>query len=286
MSKPVVGPAFPCYASDFLGSTRCTLMTPEQRGGYFWLLLHSWGAPECSLPSDERALAVLSGLNSRWEDCRLEIMECFEAHPNLPGKLANLRLYAIWLERAAFHESASERGKAGAGKRWGSHSSANGSANGYGIATPIANGMANDSSPLPLPLPSPLPEKTTTSAKKNGRERGQDDFDAFWKAYPRKQGKGAARKAWLKAKPNLATVLAAIASQRKSDQWVRDGGQFIPQPATWLNQERWEDQPTEVPPEKTDWDGVPVYFTCPDCGDFHNVPYGTPQHCTKTTTAA
>lgn len=74
-------------------------------------------------------------------------------------------------------------------------------------------------------------------------------FDRFWEAYPRRQGKEAARKAWTKIRPDdalLAEMLSALERQRASDQWQRDGGQFIPYPATWLNGRRWEDEPTPI----------------------------------------
>lgn len=76
------------------------------------------------------------------------------------------------------------------------------------------------------------------------------DFELVWKAYPRKVGKGAARKAWAKLQPDTATVqkmLDALNWQRTQPQWLKDGGQFIPHLATWLNQERWEDEPVTVP---------------------------------------
>ena len=68
-------------------------------------------------------------------------------------------------------------------------------------------------------------------------------FDVFWNAYPKKVGKGAAEKAWSKAHINgeLQTVLDAIKAQSSTDQWKKDGGQYIPNPATWINQRRWED---------------------------------------------
>ena len=37
-------------------------------------------------------------------------------------------------------------------------------------------------------------------------------------------------------------MLEAIEKHKASSQWQKDGGQFIPHPATWLNQERWEDE--------------------------------------------
>lgn len=71
-------------------------------------------------------------------------------------------------------------------------------------------------------------------------------FDRFWEAYPRKTGKGNARKLFAKLKPSeelLEKMLKAIEAAKQSPQWQRDGGQYIPYPATWLNQERWEDSP-------------------------------------------
>lgn len=72
-----------------------------------------------------------------------------------------------------------------------------------------------------------------------------DDFLEFWQAYPKKVGKGAAWSAWKKTKkqrPPNGRVVEAVNTQKRSDQWSRDGGQYIPNPATWLNQHRWEDE--------------------------------------------
>jgi uncharacterized protein YdaU (DUF1376 family) len=71
------------------------------------------------------------------------------------------------------------------------------------------------------------------------------DFDSFWAEFPRKIGKEAARKSWNKIRPNLQDVLKALAWQKQSKQWFEKGGQFIPNPATYLNQHRWEDEPPE-----------------------------------------
>ncbi len=103
------------------------------------------------------------------------------------------------------------------------------------------------------------------SDAQGGREgkgkEGKDDasrdalFDAFWKAYPRKAGKDEARKAFDKRKPTpelLNAILAAIEVQRQSLDWQKDGGQFIPHPATWLNQGRWQDElASDEPPLKS-----------------------------------
>ena len=78
------------------------------------------------------------------------------------------------------------------------------------------------------------------------------DFETFWLNYPKKVGKDAARKAFSRVKVPVETLLTAIEQQKCSRQWQEDGGQYIPNPATWLNQGRWQD---ELPrPEKPGWE--------------------------------
>ena len=87
-------------------------------------------------------------------------------------------------------------------------------------------------------------------------------FADFWAAYPRKDAKKSARKVFLRIINNaddsddlLAQILDAIALAKRSHQWQKDNGDFIPLPATWLNQERWEDSGvSETLDEPTDED--------------------------------
>ena len=68
-------------------------------------------------------------------------------------------------------------------------------------------------------------------------------FDEFWQAYPKKVGKAAAIKAWSKLKGvTLLELLNAVRCQAKTADWLKDGGQFVPHAATWLNGERWMDE--------------------------------------------
>ena len=76
-------------------------------------------------------------------------------------------------------------------------------------------------------------------------------FDRFWTAYPRKENKARARKAWEKLSPDMALcrrMAAALETQKRSEQWRRDRGRYIPHPATWLNGRRWEDETPALPP--------------------------------------
>lgn len=73
-------------------------------------------------------------------------------------------------------------------------------------------------------------------------ETPQAAFARFWQAYPSKVGKGAAEKAFAKHAGIVDTLIEAVDRQVGSKQWRKDGGQYIPHPATWLNQRRWEDE--------------------------------------------
>jgi len=73
----------------------------------------------------------------------------------------------------------------------------------------------------------------------------EQSFTEFWNAYPRKVNKKEAKQKWFKAKlPNLSIILKALAIQKQSESWQKDGGKYIPHPTTWLNQERWNDEIT------------------------------------------
>lgn len=87
--------------------------------------------------------------------------------------------------------------------------------------------------------------------KKKPRVNGHDalaGFEPFWSLYPNRTGRGAAEKAWKKV-PAVAheQIMLAVAAQSTSERWTKEGGQYIPNPATWLNQKRWLDEPPQEP---------------------------------------
>lgn len=107
--------------------------------------------------------------------------------------------------------------------------------------------------PLHVVHPTPArgaPNKQTTTTSKtfnNNTNAGEaaERFGRFWSAYPKKTGKGGAEKAFAKLNPDdplLDAMLATLAWQVRQPGWIKDGGQFVPNPQTWLNQRRWEDE--------------------------------------------
>lgn len=92
-------------------------------------------------------------------------------------------------------------------------------------------------------VPSPAEEEQNPdSSKKNIQE---ERFVIFWSAYPRKKSKGNAEKAWKKIGPDkdlFETILTSLEKAKKGADWIKNNGQFIPYPATWLNAKGWEDE--------------------------------------------
>ncbi|MGI9489319.1 MAG: hypothetical protein ACR2RF_26215 [Geminicoccaceae bacterium] len=73
-----------------------------------------------------------------------------------------------------------------------------------------------------------------------------DRFDEFWAIAPRKRGKGAARKAYAKALTIADEDEILTGARRWRQESVGKDPSYICHPATWLNQERWEDEPDAV----------------------------------------
>ncbi len=86
--------------------------------------------------------------------------------------------------------------------------------------------------------------------KKNTRDRDAsaalaDGFSEFYAAYPRKTARAAAEKAWKKLAPDnelRLVIMSALKWQAALPDWTKDGGQYAPYPATYLNNRRWEDE--------------------------------------------
>jgi hypothetical protein len=107
--------------------------------------------------------------------------------------------------------------------------------NGY----PNGNHVANQNVTPLLSSPSPTdPSPTGPHLTLPG------GFAEFWSRYPRKQAKADAEKAWRQVSPPLAEVEAALSWQRALPDWRKDGGKFVPLPATYIRGKRWTDAPT------------------------------------------
>lgn len=76
-----------------------------------------------------------------------------------------------------------------------------------------------------------------------------DGFDQFWLSYPKKVSKSKSMAKYTKILSDgvsIDEIMEGLQRAKESAQWVRDDGQYIPHPLTWLNNERWRDEDTAV----------------------------------------
>lgn len=113
----------------------------------------------------------------------------------------------------------------------------------------------NQPADQPAEQPSTQPQ-TRSKEIKNKRlvqKTASREFEIFWEAYPRKQKKKEALRAWESMNCGnglFGKVMEKLEAFKRSDSWTRDGGRFIPMPASWINGERWNDEVScEVTPQ-------------------------------------
>lgn len=99
----------------------------------------------------------------------------------------------------------------------------------------------------------PMDTSVTVTVTDTGTNPVNNNFETFWNEYPKKVGKKDAKRAFDKALKSVKaeTMIRAVIAQKKSGQWLRENGRYIPNPSTWLNQGRWDDeiQPVDSAPK-------------------------------------
>jgi hypothetical protein len=110
----------------------------------------------------------------------------------------------------------------------------------------LSNWSRRKTTPTEAPTEGPTAVDKSKSKSKIKNIIYTKSFLDFWLLYPNKVGKGAAFNSWQRIGKNggitVPNILEAVRQQIKSPKWQKDGGQFIPNPSTWLNQRRWEDE--------------------------------------------
>ena len=125
---------------------------------------------------------------------------------------------------------------------WGVEKIARGGRKNCEGGTQKLQGVLNNKDEKYKGIITPLYPPTGENAPEN------DFFTEFWKAYPKKVDKKGAERSFNKIKgidKLMPQIMEALEKQKRSEQWQREGGRFIPNPTTWLNQERWNDT-TEI----------------------------------------
>ncbi len=88
--------------------------------------------------------------------------------------------------------------------------------------------------------------KQTQETQKNENKREYTpEFLSFYEAYPKHKKRDDAFKAWNSQngkRPSIDVILMAVEKQKKSPDWIKNNGQFIPYPASWLRAGCWADE--------------------------------------------
>lgn len=114
--------------------------------------------------------------------------------------------------------------------------------------------LSSSSKPLPSSVELPPPSHSTTRGdsaelpkplynhqlEPSKNQCWSNDFDRFWEVYPKKIAKKPARAIWQKIKPDAGVLIADVKERSARDSKWLDG--YIPNPTTYLNQERWNDE--------------------------------------------
>lgn len=117
----------------------------------------------------------------------------------------------------------------------------------YNLGLEVDFDELEEGAPKGLPSPPEAPTKpgAGTGARTRTRTgtRASAGFDSFWSLYPNKVAKKDAIEAFNKIEPNeevLAKMLRHLEQDKSSKKWIKDEGQYVPNPATWLNRRDWE----------------------------------------------
>lgn len=224
-------PFMPMYWGDYWRDT--THLSDAEHVSYLRLISHYW--QHGSLPDDDVRLSRIAGRSEHdWLVMKPMLQAFFEhcwRHARIDRELARQTLK---------HEGNTVRAKRAAEARWNKNQplsqNSNKSSNAQSMrqALPdecLTNANQNQNQNQILEV------RVKPSRSSNGIEGG---FSEFWSLYPRKIAKGAAEKSWVKAVKEADEKI--ILEGLRVFQFSSDP-QFIPHPATWLNQRRWEDGP-------------------------------------------
>ncbi len=223
---------YPFHIGDYVAHTRH--LTPIEDLAYR-RLLDAYYLREGPLPKDVEATARLIGLREYVPDVEAVLLEFFEEDDEGWRSARcdeEIEAFRAKQEQASRAGKASARSRASAREADDERMPNDGST---GVERPL-NGRATNQNQNQNQVPPKAP-------------KGGALFEEFWAAYPRKVGKDAARRSFERRKPGremLDEMLLAIARQKQTRGWQDNGGQFIPNPSTWLHQGRWQDEQSAI----------------------------------------
>lgn len=210
-------------------------LTAEQDGIYRRLIDH-YMETELPLPDNDMALARIAGVSPESFAATSSTLRLFFKQQD--GKLYHKKCDEVLEDMNRRYQKNQEKGKRGGEAKAKKYKQK------QEPASSSKEQVELDSS-KPVPPYLTLPNPTVLKKEKINKK---ENFKKFYEAYPLKQGRGKAEKAFEKVDAPIETLLAAIATYRKN----KPDWQEYAHPASWLNQKRWEDE-YEGKPKTTEW---------------------------------
>lgn len=217
----------PLHIDDYLSDT--AHLSGAEHGAYLLLIMHYW--QNGGLPENERLIARIARMDAaQWEESRDILAMLFGpnwAHKRIDAELA--KADDIIEKRRAAAEAKHSRRKTDA----------------HAVHVQSKKD-AHASTRAGTPLTDNLSDTVVSEEKRASARRFSPGFDQFWSIYPNRVGKREAEKAFLKAigRADIETILSGLrryAAKTDDRPWCN--------PATWLNQDRWDDAPAAVVPQ-------------------------------------
>ena len=228
------------YTGDYLRDTRH--LTPLKHGVYLLALMHCWDS-KGPMPLDEQEAAGICNCRSadEIESLRYVLSRFFVC---MEDGYYNERMQHEVEKCAVISGARSAAGRKGfqaRAKQLPGKSQA--SAKQQHLSPSPSLSLSRASSAEPKEDHGGKPFSSTAST--NGLAKYPPGFEDFYAQFPKKVGKDAAARAYGRRKfsgEDRCRLLEAIARQREWPTWKKNGGEFIPHPATWLNEGRWDDE--------------------------------------------
>lgn len=222
----------PFYVGDYLSDTMH--LTTLEHGAYVLLIIHYWRTGP--LPDDDRELATIARMEPRaWKGIATKLRRFFRP---LDGELHHKRIDHELANAAANVEQRRAAGLASAEARKRQRE-ANEKPTGVDTSEPtsVPTVVGDKDQREGKPSPSPSQSSLRSDSSRANVRQIEDDFERrFWPLYPRKDDKGHARQAFVKAckKADPDEIIRGLSKyQFSADR------QYQPLAATWLNGERW-----------------------------------------------
>ena len=220
-------PAFQFYPADWIRDTQLQMASASSRGIWANLLCAMWFSPNRGRITGSKEELKKLGNCSQEE---IEAFLCENSRHNFASVTEANKNITVENRRMVREEKVRKSSRLRQSR----------------FRKRLKNRNVTSSSPSTPSTPSTA---VTPSSPKHSEETDpqppRSGFDQFWSRYPRKVAKKAAAKAWERLAPNnglIEAILTSLMVQSGSEAWGREGGQFIPHPATWLNGRRWEDE--------------------------------------------